>query len=96
MYPYPNETVDSYRARWREGCMPLRHEVRMGTTANHKLGDISRDEPDYFWVETEDADDYIGSWVTGFGFFNVHFPKDTTREPTDEEWEWFLDNPVSM
>jgi hypothetical protein len=28
---------------------------------------------------------YIGMWVTGFGFFDVRFPKETTRELTKEE-----------
>lgn len=61
----------------------------MGTTAIHQLGDISRDEPSLCLVEREDGDDYIGAWVTGFGFFNVRFPKSTTRALTDEEAEHF-------
>ena len=57
----------------------------MATKADHQLGDISRDEPDICRVESEDGDNYIGAWVTGFGFFNVKFPKDTTRDLTPEE-----------
>jgi hypothetical protein len=36
-------------------------------------------------VYSEDGDNYIGNWRTGFGYINVHFPKDTTRELTAEE-----------
>ncbi len=59
----------------------------MATKAFHKLGDISRDEPDLCIVDSEDTENYIGNWVTGFGFINVKFPKSTTRELTDEEKE---------
>ena len=61
----------------------------MATTAIHQLGDISRDEPDLCVIEHEEGDNYIGAWVTGFGFFNVKFPKTTTRELTDDEAEHF-------
>lgn len=57
----------------------------MATTAHHKIGDISRDEPDLAVVLDEDDDAYIGRWVAGFGFFNVRFPKATTRELTADE-----------
>jgi hypothetical protein len=57
----------------------------MGTTAIHKLGDISRDEPDLCYIHEEDSDNYIGNWATGFGFIDVRFPKSTTRELTPEE-----------
>lgn len=57
----------------------------MATKAIHLLGDISRDEPDLCHVESEDAENYIGSWVTGYGFCLVKFPKETTRELTPEE-----------
>jgi hypothetical protein len=57
----------------------------MGTKAFHKLGDISRDEPDLVYVHDEDDMDYIGNWATGFGFVNVHFPKESTRELTSVE-----------
>jgi hypothetical protein len=100
MMPYPGETWEQYAVRWRESCTPYRNELRMGTTA---IGgppsnpyDISRDDPDYFWVDEVDDDNYIGRWVTGFGFINVRFPKETSRELTDEEFEWFLAHPVSL
>jgi len=57
----------------------------MATTAIHQLGDISRTAPDICVVRDEDEHNYIGSWVTGFGFVGVKFPKSTTRELTDEE-----------
>ncbi|MBI1975038.1 MAG: hypothetical protein HYS57_01605, partial [Parcubacteria group bacterium] len=59
----------------------------MATKAIHKLGDISREEPDLCIIHSEDAENYIGNWVTGFGFIDVKFPKGTTRELTNEEKE---------
>jgi len=65
----------------------------MATKAIHKLGDISRDAPEdgVYGVENlcvvydEDKENYIGNWVTGFGYMEVKFPKSTTRELTEEE-----------
>jgi hypothetical protein len=59
----------------------------MATTATHKLGDISREMPDLCVIHSEDAENYIGSWVIGVELFNVAFPKNTTRELTDQEKE---------
>ncbi len=59
----------------------------MATTAIHKLGDISSDEPDLCHIYHEDDENYYGMWVTGMGFFDVKFPKETTRELTVEEIE---------
>jgi hypothetical protein len=64
-----------------------KNRYMMATKAMHKLGDISSDEPDLCSIYDEDENDYIGAWVTGLGFFNVHFPKATTRELTPEERE---------
>lgn len=61
----------------------------MATKAFHQLGDISRDEPDICRVDREDEDFYIGAWVTGLGFFDVRYPKDTTRELTPEEFKHY-------
>jgi hypothetical protein len=69
-------------------------KIRMGTEAYHQLGDLSRDEPEFFWVDSEDADNYYGAWLTGFGFVNVRFPKSTTRVPSRFEIEWLADHPV--
>src|SRR4030095_9111600 len=57
----------------------------MATKATHALGDISRDEPDLCVIEREEQHDYVGAWVTGFGFINVRFPKETTRDLTEAE-----------
>lgn len=61
----------------------------MATTAIHKLGDISSDEPDICLIYAEDGDDWIGQWVFGLGFFDVRYPKSTTRELTKEEIEQY-------
>lgn len=66
----------------------------MATKAIHKLGDISSDSPDLCVVYDEDAENYIGNWITGFGFIGVKFPKATTKELTEEEkarysGQWF-------
>jgi len=57
----------------------------MATKAIHKMGDISRDKPDLCIINSEDESNYIGNWVTGYGFVEVEFPKETTRELTEEE-----------
>ena len=59
----------------------------MGTKAIHLLGDISSDDYDLFIASGETDKNWIGSWVTGFGFFHVCFPKETSRELTTEEIE---------
>lgn len=61
----------------------------MATTAIHQLGDISREQEDICRIESEEGADYIGSWVTGFGFFGVRFPKATTRDLTPTEVEHY-------
>lgn len=61
----------------------------MGTEAYHLLGDIGRDEDDLFQAYGETEDYWIGAWVEGYGFFNVCFPKETSRELTDEEVEHY-------
>jgi hypothetical protein len=58
----------------------------MATQAFHLLGDISSPEPDICVItEVDENGDYIGRWLTGFGFIHVRFPKETTRELTPEE-----------
>jgi hypothetical protein len=61
----------------------------MATKAIHKLGDISSDSPALCVIHSEDEENYIGNWVTGFGFIGVKFPKETTRELTQEEINYF-------
>lgn len=38
-------------------------------------------------IDSEDEENYIGAWVTGIGFFDVKFPKKTTRALTESEIE---------
>ena len=59
----------------------------MATKAQHLLGDISRKEPDLCHVHAKTKENYIGSWVTGYGFIKVEFPVETTRDLTVEEIE---------
>ena len=61
----------------------------MATKAIHQLGDISSDKPDICQISGEDDENYIGSWVTGLGFINVKFPKETTRELTEKEKNYY-------
>ena len=63
----------------------IKSKYMMATKAIHLTGDISRDKPDLCVIFEEDDDNYIGNWVTGFGFINVKFPKNTTRDLTPEE-----------
>lgn len=62
-----------------------RDRYMMATSALHKLGDISRDEPDLAIIYGDSGDDWVGQWATGIGYINVRFPKATTRELTDGE-----------
>lgn len=61
----------------------------MGTTAYHQLGNLSRDGENLFRVVEETNDYYVGSWLEGYGFFNVLFPKTTSRSLTEEEIETY-------
>ena len=72
------------------------HRYMMATRAIHRMGDISREEPDLCVVDKDlvfvshpadglGGDCYVGMWVEGFGFFNVYFPVSTTRPLTEEE-----------
>lgn len=67
----------------------------IATKAIHKLGDLSRDS-DICRVTEEDDDNYYGMWLTGYGFFNVRFPKETTRDMTDEEFEKYSNTSVQL
>lgn len=62
-------------------------KYKMATTAIHQLGDISSEEEDLCFVYAEDEDNWYGQWVTGLGFFDVRFPKSTTRDLTEQEVE---------
>ncbi|GIE29991.1 hypothetical protein Ait01nite_030360 [Actinoplanes italicus] len=66
-----------------ENSLPERY--MMATIAHHKLGDLSRPEPNLASITGEDDEHWIGSWVEGGGFIGVRFPKTSTRELTPEE-----------
>lgn len=68
----------------------------MATKAIHKLGDISREPADLCTITDEDEENYIGMWVTGFGFFDVKFPKETTKELTKDEIEQYNGKQISV
>lgn len=57
----------------------------MATKAYHQLGEVSRDEPDICYVTKFQSGHYYGSWISGYGFVNVKFPLETTRELTEIE-----------
>jgi hypothetical protein len=42
----------------------------MATKAIHQMGDISNDTPDICVITEEGLNNYIGHWVTGFGFLS--------------------------
>lgn len=56
----------------------------IGSIAHHVLGPINRQD-DIFVAHRETDHYWIGNWITGFGFINVLFPKETSRELTEEE-----------
>ena len=68
----------------------------MGTKAYHQLGDISRDEYDLFLATGETQNYLVGMWVEGFGYFNVLFPKETSRELTKDEIEKYNNKYVQI
>lgn len=74
----------------------IKSKYMMATTAIHKTGDINRKEPDLCIIFKEEDDNYIGNWVTGFGFIGVKFPKNTTRDLTPEEVEKYHGKVVTM
>ena len=61
------------------------NKYMMATKALHKLGDINSDEYDLCFISSEDDENYIGNWITGLGFIGVKFPKETTRDLTQDE-----------
>ncbi len=68
-----------------KGYKKIPNRYMVATKAIHELGDISDNSPKLCSIHGEDEKNFIGEWVTGFGFLNVKFPKETTRELTPEE-----------
>lgn len=80
----------------KEGCILKKNKKKqprkfkkpfymMGTQAFIRFGSLSRNTPNLCLINKEDEDNFIGRWVFRSFFFNVRFPKNTTRELTDEE-----------
>lgn len=68
----------------------------MGTKAYHLLGDISSDKFDLFIAKEETDKFWIGNWVTGFGFIDVLFPKETSRGLNQEEIDYYNNSWVRL
>lgn len=90
-------SVHEYAEQWRKHVDETGDGIRWGTIAHTRNGDdISREDGDFFYVDEEKEDSYIGRWLTGYGFVEVTFPKRTTRKLTWTERSWLRDNPVVM
>jgi hypothetical protein len=62
----------------------------MATRAETSHGqDISRDEPALARIYGEEDCCLIGEWVTGVGYINVHFARQTTRPLTEAEQDYY-------
>jgi hypothetical protein len=48
---------------------------------------LELERPDICIIFEEDEENYIGNWVEGLGFVDLNFPKETTRDLTEEEKE---------
>ena len=68
----------------------------MATIASHQMGDLTRRPADICTVFKKTKDNYIGNWVTGFGFVEVKFPIGSTRNLTKKEIAKYDGMPMSM
>ena len=71
--------------------------IRKGGRAKSKNGDFdfSRDylDTELICVSNEDANNWIGNYAEGLGFFNIRFAKEDCRKASDEEVAaWIKDN----
>ena len=74
----------------------FRERHMMATKAAHRFaGDVSRESDpndpveNICFVRYEEGDNFVGEWVTGYGYVKVRFPKSTTRELTEDEKNYF-------
>jgi hypothetical protein len=74
----------------------MKTKYMMATKAIHLLGDISRENPDLCIIRDETNTDFIGEWITGYGFIDVKFPKETTRELTNDEIDRYHGSLVNL
>lgn len=63
----------------------------MGTLSFHLMINNSETEYDWFVASHESKDFWIGCWLTGLGLINALFPKETSREFTEEEQKRYDD-----
>jgi hypothetical protein len=75
---------------------PIKSRYMMATTAYHQLNNLSRKTPDLCHISAETDEYYIGMWKFGIGFFNVLFPKNTTRPLTEDEVEEYNGQRVAI
>ena len=68
----------------------------LATKAFHILGDISSDYPDLCEISAQDNNNYYGIWSTGFGFIDVRFPKNTTRDLNKDEIDKYKSHCLTM
>ena len=59
--------------------------LKGGSPAEHKLGNIGRDEDDYIRVWEENEEFFIGAFEEGYGFTDVNFYKSDVRPLTEDE-----------
>ena len=66
--------------------------LRDSSHAYHKLGDIGRPATtgrvEFITVRAEKPGFLVGNFCEGFGFFDVHFPREACRELTTAEEAW--------
>jgi len=74
----------------------MERKFMMATKAKHITGNLSSDKPDLCVIGAETSKHYIGNWFTGAGFFDVFFPKETTRELTEEEIKYYSGKHVML
>jgi hypothetical protein len=64
-------------------------KYKIATACVYKHGDTFKGSDDLCYVYNEDEENWYGCWVEGFGFFDVAFPKATTRNLTQEELDHY-------
>lgn len=94
--PGMSALTDEEWAALGNGEHPMIPRYVMATKATHQLGDLSRDVPDLAWITGEDGDNWVGVWITGFGYIDVRFPKTTTRDLTPAEREHYAGQFVEL
>lgn len=86
-----NKKEQQYRERHDKDIKKLSESKYMMATKAHHIAikNDSSEKPDLCVISREDKMNYYGSWVQGVGFFNVRFPKKTTRELNKKEIKYY-------